>query len=244
MAPIVLAYWKIRGLVQPARMILGFNDVDFEDRMYEIGDAPDYDRSCWTSVKNSFGLDFPNLPYLIDGDVKLTQSNAILRYLGRKFDLIAETEEQSVRMDLIENQAMDLRNGFVRFCYGSDPSNFKEKSEAYKDSVKNVLGMFDKFLGITHKWFAGDKMTFVDFIMFELLDQHRLFDDKILESFDNLKSFMSNFGSLPKIKAFIESEKCFKGDINNKQAIFKWIEESDPDNCVCCKQERYMIKGT
>ena len=37
---------------------------------------------------NSLQLDFPNLPYLIDGDVRITQSSAILRYIGRQFDLL------------------------------------------------------------------------------------------------------------------------------------------------------------
>ena len=221
MAPIVLGYWKIRGLAQPARMMLGSQKIDFEDTMYECGDGPEFDRSCWTNVKYSFGLDFPNLPYLIDGDVKLTQSNAILRYLGRKLGLMGETEEQNVRMDLIENQAMDFRNGFTRLCYGSNQDNFQAKSKAYKESVISILGMFDKFLGITHKWFAGDKVTFVDFVMYEALDQHRLFDEKLLESFDNLKNFIRNFESQPNIKAFLASEKCFKGDINNKSAMFK-----------------------
>ena len=221
MAPIVLAYWKIRGLAQPARMIMGCNEVEFEDRMYELGDGPTFDRSCWFNVKESFGLDFPNLPYLIDGDVKLPQSNAIMRYLARKFNLLGDTEEQLVRMDMIENQAMDFRNGFTRLCYGSKKENFAENTQKYKESVVKVLAMFDKFLGITHKWFAGDKLTFVDFIMYELLDQHRIFDDKLLDTFDNLKNFMKNFESLPKIKAFMESEKCFKGDINNKSAQFK-----------------------
>ena len=27
------------------------------------------------------------LPYYIDGDIKITQSNAILRYIGRKYGL-------------------------------------------------------------------------------------------------------------------------------------------------------------
>lgn len=28
-----------------------------------------------------------------------------------------ETEDEKVRVDIIENQAMDFRNGFVRMCY-------------------------------------------------------------------------------------------------------------------------------
>ena len=33
--------------------------------------------------KTNMGLDFPNLPYLIDGDVKVTQSVAVYRHLGK-----------------------------------------------------------------------------------------------------------------------------------------------------------------
>uniref|UniRef100_A0A8C6D395 glutathione transferase n=1 Tax=Moschus moschiferus TaxID=68415 RepID=A0A8C6D395_MOSMO len=52
-----------------------------------VGDAPDYDRSQWLNEKYKLGLDFPNLPYLIDGTHKLTQSNAILRYIARKHNM-------------------------------------------------------------------------------------------------------------------------------------------------------------
>lgn len=36
-----------------------------------------------------------------------------------KSDLITggETEDEKVRVDIMENQAMDFRNGFVRLCY-------------------------------------------------------------------------------------------------------------------------------
>ena len=63
---------------------------------YNCGDAPGFDLSDWTNVKFKLGLDFPNLPYLIDGNIKVTQSNAILRYLGRKFGLDGKTEADKV----------------------------------------------------------------------------------------------------------------------------------------------------
>lgn len=68
MAPIVLGYWDIRGLAQPIRMILEHAGADYKDTQYSCGPAPDYDRSAWTSVKYTLALDFPNLPYLIDGN--------------------------------------------------------------------------------------------------------------------------------------------------------------------------------
>jgi len=219
MSKIVLAYWDIRGLAQPARMLLGYLGEDFEDKMFVCGEAPDYDRSCWTEVKETLGFDFPNLPYLIDGDVKVTQSNAIMRYLGRKAGMDGETETEKVRVDILENQAMDFRNGFVGLCYRSGEA-WLEKSEKYKTNIKSLLKRFEKFIGDL-TFFAGPKLTYVDFIMYELLDQHRLFEPKILDDFDKLSGFMKRFEEEPKIEAFMKSSKCFKGPINNKMAAFK-----------------------
>jgi len=216
---IVLAYWDIRGLAQPARMLLGYLGEDFEDKQFSCGEAPDYDRSCWTNVKEDLGLDFPNLPYLMDGDIKVTQSNAIMRYLGRKNNMCGDTEVEKVRVDIMENQAMDFRNGFVGLCYRSG-DHYEEKAEKYKANIKTLLQRFNVFLG-ERAYFAGEKLTFVDFIMYELLDQHRMFDSTLLDSFDKLKAFMSRFEQVPKIQAFLSSSKCFKGPINNKMAAFK-----------------------
>jgi glutathione S-transferase len=38
-------------------------------------------------ASGALGLDFPNLPYLFDGDIKLTQSNAILRHVARRIGI-------------------------------------------------------------------------------------------------------------------------------------------------------------
>ena len=83
------------------------------------GPAPDYDKTCWTGIKTTLGLDFPNLPYYFDGDVKLTQSNAILRYIARKHDLLGKTEAERIRVDMLAEQSMDFRNGIVRLAYNS-----------------------------------------------------------------------------------------------------------------------------
>ncbi|GAV06454.1 hypothetical protein RvY_16444-1 [Ramazzottius varieornatus] len=48
----------------------------------------------WFTEKNSLGLPFPNLPYMIDGNTKWTQLRAILRHLARKHGLGAKSEEE------------------------------------------------------------------------------------------------------------------------------------------------------
>lgn len=72
----------------PSSSLQKYLNVDFEDVHYEQGDAPEFSRDAWLKVKSSAladEMDFPNLPYYIDGDVKLTQSQAILRYIARKY---------------------------------------------------------------------------------------------------------------------------------------------------------------
>ena len=40
----ILGYWKIRGLGAQIRYMFAYCSVNFEDKMYECGDAPDFDK--------------------------------------------------------------------------------------------------------------------------------------------------------------------------------------------------------
>ena len=65
------------------------------------------------------------MPYYVDGDVKLSQTNAILRHISRKNGLDGKTDAEKDRVDLMESEVMDLRNGFVRLSYNPDFENLK-----------------------------------------------------------------------------------------------------------------------
>ena len=56
----------------------------------------------------------------ISGNTKITQSNAILRYIARKNDLLGKTDEEKVRVDIMAEQSMDFRNGIVRLSYNQN----------------------------------------------------------------------------------------------------------------------------
>ncbi|XP_040574939.1 glutathione S-transferase Mu 3 [Lepeophtheirus salmonis] len=213
----VLAYWDIRGLAQPIRLLLEYTGEDYEEKKYSCGPAPDFDKSSWLAIKQSISLDFPNLPYYIDGDVKLTQSNAIIRHIARKNDLCGKTENDKWKVDLLAEQAMDFRNGIVHLSYNP---NFESLKDNYLKSVQGKLVEFSNFIG-KGPWFTGESITFVDFIMYELLDQHRLLSSTVLDQFKNLKDFLDRFEKLPKIAEYMKSERFIHRPINNKMAAFK-----------------------
>lgn len=95
-----------------------------------------------------------------------------------------ETEEEMTRVDIMENQSMDFRNGFVRLCYADFVSPSTEVLQkrsvivdiratthapfgcfdlqeglkpGYLKELPGKLEQFSKFLG-ERKWFAGDKV--------------------------------------------------------------------------------------
>ncbi|XP_046323159.1 glutathione S-transferase Mu 3 isoform X1 [Marmota monax] len=185
----VLGYWDIRGLAHAIRLLLEFTDTSYEEKRYICGEAPDYDRSQWLDVKFKLDLDFPNLPYLMDGNNKITQSNAILRYIARKHNMCGDTEEEKIRVDIMENQIMDFRMQLIRLCYNSDHEKMKPQ---YLEQLPGQLKLFSLFLG-KYSWFAGEKLTFVDFLTYDVLDQNRMFEPKCLDEFPNLKAFMCRF---------------------------------------------------
>ena len=106
-----LGYWKIRGLASTIRYIFEYLKVDYNDVHYEQGDAPEYSREAWLSVKETLGLDFPNVPYLIHGDLKITESSAITRYVINKFgpELAGKTPEEAAHADQLYGVLGDIR---------------------------------------------------------------------------------------------------------------------------------------
>ncbi|XP_048967559.1 glutathione S-transferase Mu 1 isoform X1 [Canis lupus dingo] len=178
--------------------------------------APDYDRSQWLNEKFKLGLDFPNLPYLIDGAHKITQSNAILRYIARKHNLCGETEEEKIRVDILENEVMDTRIYFARICYSPD---FEKLKPEYVKAIPDKMKLYSQFLG-KRPWFAGEKLTYVDFLVYDILDLHRIFEPTSLDAFPNLKEFMARFEGLKNISAYMKSSRFVPGPLFLKIAMW------------------------
>ena len=77
----VLGYWKRRGRGQVIRHLLAYTGLPWEDKVY-VG----LEKWFGNGDKITLGFDFANLPYLIKGDFKLTESGAIAKYIVRKSD--------------------------------------------------------------------------------------------------------------------------------------------------------------
>ena len=126
-----------------------------------------------------------------------------------------KTEEDKVQVDIMLDNAMDFRNGFVRLCYNP---KFDDLKDGYIKDLEPKLQRFSTHLG-DRKFFAADYVTYPDFHMYEMLDSNRLLAPELFNKFPNLVSFIERFEKLPKIADFLKSDKSPK-PLNNKMAKF------------------------
>lgn len=138
------------------------------------------------------------MPYYIDGEVKLSQSVTILRYLSEKHALLGHNETERTRIDMAENQLKDYRADFLRSTF--DP-HFESARSEYLKNLPNVLKELSHFLG-DHAYFAGNSISYVDFIAYEFIDVHYYLEPEMFAKHENLKEFLVRIEELPQIRKY------------------------------------------
>jgi len=194
---VVLGYWDIRGLAEPIRMLLEHVGAPYEDRRMNMS------KPEWLQYKTGLGFDFPNLPYYEEpGGVKITQSNAILRHLARKHGLEGSSEEENVRADMLCDTLGDYRTQLTQLCY--NPSFSPLLLAPWTASLGPRLQQLEDFLASSSgEWWAGSALTWVDFLAWEILDEHRLLIPGCLQGLEAINNFMERFSSLPSTVTYL-----------------------------------------
>jgi len=199
----VLAYWDIRGFAQQIRLLLQYLGVDYEDKRYPFGPAPDFSRDAWLNEKFGLGLQYPNLPYWIDDDVKLSESKAILKYIARVKGpaLIPSDPKEMGKAEMWEGYANDLQRALVNLAYSKTKG---EGEEPLQQSLAKSFEQLAEALGKS-KWALGDKLSFVDFFLYEVLFQYVKYDSEFLKPYPALLTYIENFEALPELKDYVKS---------------------------------------
>jgi glutathione S-transferase len=81
-----------------------------------------------------------------------------------------------------------------------------ELKAGYLEALPAKLEEFQEYLG-SRPWFAGENITFVDFVMYELLDWFRMLDEDVLAKHGKLMDYLKRFEKLPKIEAYMKSDR-------------------------------------
>ena len=85
------------------------------------------------------GLDFPNLPYLIDGDVKLSESKSIMKYLCKKHRpaLLGRNAEEVAMADMVSRVHDDMYNTLGPYMFKKgDSEEVQSKITSYSEKIE------------------------------------------------------------------------------------------------------------
>ncbi|XP_075256848.1 glutathione S-transferase class-mu 26 kDa isozyme 47-like [Convolutriloba macropyga] len=213
-----IGYWDIRGLVEPIRMILHHNNVPYKFENFFMDPKMGKFHPGWQEGKLKLGLDFPNLPYYIDKDVTISQSGAILKYVGKKYGLAGQTPQEEAKIDEIADVIkLELHYFFFLTCYSGD--RFETMKEFAIAQARQVFKQFDVFLG-DKEWLFGSNMKYPDFHLWSMLDAYLVLEPTVLDGCDNLVKYKERFESIPSVKEYTSNDSFNKYQLCHPVAAF------------------------
>ena len=221
--PVKLTYWDVRGLGEPIRHLLRYQNEPWENDIL-VPNAEGFRH--YMTMRDAADMPFGNLPFIEDNGVKITQSITVMRYLGRKYNLFPTNPQDVILCETVEQEVYDLRNRLTNACYnrytGMGPIPGSEKGVFDHEHLKKALfrrlkERLPKFEGLLSKsiFVVGDKPVYVDFILYEYLDQLRLFLPAAFDGFESVNSYLSRIRELPGLKDWFTSEEYMKGEYVN-----------------------------
>lgn len=142
----------------------------------------------------------------MEGDLRISQSLTILRYLADKHDLAGSNEEEKIRIDLCEQQLRDYRRQFIDATLDK---NFENARLAYLSQLPEKLRSLSVFLD-RRPFFAGNSISYVDFMAYEYIDQHFYLYPELFGKLSNLKQFLRRLESLPTIREYQYSQSYIR----------------------------------
>lgn len=219
---IEMGYWAIRGLGAPLRMMLEHSGIEYSD--YSVEKPDQWFGTKKEEVKKMNPL--ANLPFLIDGDKCVCQTNAVFMYLGDRAGLNGKSAaERLMTLQMLE-EIYDLRNRVIELVYPfkevcRDKAEHDEKMA--KHLTEGAKGNYGKFEAcVAGPFVLGAEISTADFHLFEMLDQHEIMATKTgktsaLGEFPKLKALHAAVKDSPTLKKYFESA-AYKLPLNNNIA--------------------------
>lgn len=121
----IIAYWSIRGLASPLRMMLTAAQVNHWVIFYDVKEIPDgkWSKDSYLHDKSWLKEEYNplmNLPFLVDcaNDTVISQTNAIFTFLGRELNMLGSNSQDQTICEELLCEVMDIRkkNGEICLC--------------------------------------------------------------------------------------------------------------------------------
>lgn len=174
------------------------------------------------------GLKFPNLPYVVSSQGKVSETLATLIHVAKiaKRTKMLPTIEN---LDIFTNYAgvaKDINGTFTGMGYSCE--NLEKLAEAYKSGFerhRHRLESLNSHLG-SNKWIMGDEISVIDFMLAETIERMTTMEKdlklNLVDKLGNFKAFFERFVALKEISEFRASDKFMASPWNNPLANPAW----------------------
>ncbi|XP_076483692.1 glutathione S-transferase-like [Bombus vancouverensis nearcticus] len=190
-----LIYFNARGRAEHIRYIFAYAGIEYTDERIP--------EELWPEYKDS--MPYKKLPVLeIDGK-PVAQSNAVARYLARKYDLMGKDEWDAMICDELVDTLGDLKQ---EICYYRMVEN-PEKKEARKNQLLNetipfYLTKFDQIIGKNKGYIIPSTTTWADFVFTAALENYEyMFGASALDKYPALRALKRRIHSIPAISDWL-----------------------------------------
>ncbi|GAB5037747.1 glutathione s-transferase [Nannochloropsis oceanica] len=203
-----LVYFDIKGRGEPIRLAFAVGGIPFDDERISGAD--------FAKAKGEGAYPFGQLPVLMVEGKTISQSQALLRYAGKKAGLYPKDDDLKALL-------IDEIVGAVEDVIAATVPSLKEADEEKKMAMRKELAetTYPKWFGLLSKkmeengsgpYFVGDSLTIADlqaYSTFTWLSSGVLdgVPPTILDAFPRLQAGIKAVGSHEKIKAWNESHQ-------------------------------------
>lgn len=184
-------------------MLLAYTGAVWEDIQYT---SPE---QWFGGDKQNLHLDFPNLPYLVDGNLKITETTAICSYIverSNRGELLGKNvQDRAVILNLL-GVIGECIDKLSTIAYSPDGAKLLEKT--WKDTLAPKLENLAKYKG--KKTWVFNYLTVADFL---LVEASYYIENIYKEQYQTLKflhELRESFHGIPEIKTYYQQEWSIK----------------------------------
>lgn len=193
-----LSYFNLRGRGELIRLVFAAAGVAYEDVRVT--------RDEWPALKPN--TPFGQIPILeIDGKT-FCQSNAIARYLARKFKLAGKTDLEELQVDMIIDCFEDIAKPVLAARFESDETRKATlQKKLSEEQLPTFLENLEKILKSNNGgdgFFVGNELTWADLAFLAVYGWIKLSgNESLIDKHSKLKALKDRVEAVPKIAAWI-----------------------------------------
>ena len=207
---------------RPVRLFIAENKLPVEEQVVDLMTGEHYG-DAFTTINPS-----RQVPVLEDGDFRMTEASAILKYLADKFNLPSYPKDLQKRAKV--NEMMDwINSGFYRdYGYGMVypqvfPHHKRPSDEAQKATIAwgkersaNWLSVLDKhYIGPDNAYVCGNEISIADYFAIGIVTSGELIKCNFTP-YPNVQRWIANMKKLPSWDKINEVFYGFAGSVKDQ----------------------------